>query len=678
MKSNPSRTEFFEPSFFDRDISWLSFNERVLLEAAKDSVPLHERLKFLAIYSSNLDEFYRVRIPAIMALKKLEQEKDDLLKQVKTIIENHQEQYGKILRQDIIPALRENHVHFLYGETIPENIIQETSKIFFTRIAAFLQLVRLSRSSEFFPENNKIYLAVLIQQKKKEEIVIVNVPSESLPRFYTVSVSDKTYILILDDIIRQHLNFLFDSAIIKGAYSFKVTRDAELGLREEYTRDIAKRMEKLLARRDYGFATRLLYDTSMPDVCLKRLTNELQLTDAAKMAGGRYHNLKDLFSFPLKDSGHSYTKWSPVSVKPDKADRSVFTLIDERDVMLHTPYHDYNVILRFFSESAIDANVEEIYVALYRIAVDSAIGQALMTAARNGKKVTVFVELKARFDEANNIRWAKKMKDAGVRIVYSIPGFKVHAKVALVKRKNGSETRYYGLFSTGNFNENTARLYTDHTLLTVRKELVKELQTLFKFLSKRKTEATTREKFAHLLVAPFNLRERFIALIDREIMHARQGKKAYIKIKLNNLEEEVLIHKLYEASIAGVHISLIVRSICRIIPGVPGLSDKITVRRIVDRYLEHGRVYIFQNGGKEEVFCGSADWMNRNIYHRIEVCFPIYDERIKAELKSIVELQLADNVQAVSIDNALRNCPIPNGQEKIHSQQAIYKMISSD
>jgi polyphosphate kinase len=680
------------PRFFDRDISWLSFNERVLMEAEKENIPLVERLKFLAIYSSNLDEFYRVRIPSIMALDKFNHAANQLLTQIEKIIKDHQNRYGLILIHSIIPALSKNGIEFLYNDHIPDSISTEVNDIFFTKVAGCLQVMRLSDIKEFFPENNKIYFVVIL--KGTDDLFIVNIPSDSCRRFHKVMTPETMYIIMIDDIVRQHLPVLFGETEVLEAYAFKITRDAELNLKDEVGGTITTRLEKLLAKRDYGLATRLLYDESMPEGILKKLVRILKLKHATKVAGGRYHNLRDFFSFPLSDPKFCYAEQKPIRLDVGETG-SVCRLIDQGDVMLHTPYHSYNLILRFFNESAIDPAVEKIYVSLYRIAVDSAIGQALMTAARNGKKVTVLVELKARFDEANNIRWAKKMKAAGVRICYSSPSMKVHAKVALVKkRKADKKARYYGLFSTGNFNENTARLYTDHILLTSHPKMLKEVQSLFKILMKGKKPFTSKENiFTELIVAPFNIRERFSDLIDREIDNARSGRRAGITIKLNNLEEETLINKLYEASSAGVRIELIVRSICRLIPGAHGHSENITVRRIVDRYLEHGRVFIFHNDGKEEVFCGSADWMNRNIYHRIEVCFPIHDEKIREEIKTIIALQRADTAQAVCLREAdgemsaqladsglaeIENVPLtPSRKRKVRSQEEIYALLAS-
>jgi polyphosphate kinase len=401
------------------------------------------------------------------------------------------------------------------------------------------------------------------------------------------------------------------------------------------------------------------------------------LKRASVVEGGRYHNLKDLASLPVSSQDISYPAWPPVQgIEGVDLHTTLFEALVERDLMVHAPYQTYDTILRFFNEAAIHPAVEEIYTTMYRVAHDSKIAHALISAARNGKKVTVLVELKARFDEANNIRWAKKMKSAGVRIMHSINTLKVHAKLALVKRRDPDHP-YLGLLATGNLNEGTARFYTDHILLTAHQPMLKEAEQLFGFLrKKKKAEKTDVITFQHLLVAQFNLQTKFLALLDREIEHAKNGLPSGVTIKLNNLEEEVLINKLYEASNAGVKINLIVRSICRLVPGVAGQSENIVVKRIVDRYLEHGRVFVFLNKGEREVFMGSADWMNRNIYRRIEVCFPIYDEKLKKQLMEILSIQWADTAQAVLIDSELQNVSLPKVATSIRSQEAIYQFLS--
>ncbi|MDQ3845344.1 MAG: polyphosphate kinase 1 [Bacteroidota bacterium] len=675
-------------SFFNRDISWLSFNERVLKEASRPAVPLLERVKFLSIYSSNLDEFYRVRIPVLLALHKLykkdtigenqRKENPDIVIQVRDIINQQLAEYGKILTQQLVPSLKQNGIHLLYNEPIPKVICAATTEYFFSEVLAFLQPVYLSRlTSSFFPENNKLYLATIAETKEgKEEIIIVNIPSDVLPRFFTIQENNEQFIVFLDDIIKENLSAVFKNLIIKGSYSFKTTRDAEINLEDEYTGDIAEKIEKQIEKRDYGLATRFLYDPAMPLRNTESIIIECGLTNAIIVEGGVYHNLKDFSGLPVKNPKLSYAPLQSIVQNSSEEKELLLEQLIRKDIIIHPPYQSYNPVLRFFNEAAVNDDVEEIFVTLYRVAQESRIVNALISAAKNGKKVSVFIELKARFDEANNLKWSKKMKAAGIKIIYSIPNLKVHAKIALVTKRNKDIVSYVGLLATGNLNESTARFYTDHILLTSNQVLMQEMDVLFQFLSKR--ELPTKENlitFNHLLVAQFNLQQRFLELIDNEIRNAQSGLPARIIIKLNNLEERVLIKKLYEASNAGVKIELIVRSICCLIPGIPGMSENITIKRIVDRYLEHGRVFIFHNNGKDEVFLGSADWMNRNIYRRIEVCFPVYNEEIKKEIIDLVNLQLRDNTQAVFIDKALNNIELhPDGQP-VQSQQAIYHLL---
>jgi polyphosphate kinase len=674
-----------QTSYFERDVSWLSFNERILMEAGRENVPLLERINFISIYSSNLDEFYRVRIPALLALhnvhKKIKESGDKakayagVLQQVQETISRQQREFGRILTQEILPLLYREKIHFIYNRILPDLIGESTRNYFFTNLLAFLQPVYLSRQdTSFFPENNKLYLLAVIVEQQREELIIVNIPSDSLPRLYTIDSEDTKFIVFIDDIIKDNLCNIFKNAEIKGCYNFKVTRDAELELADEYEGDIAEKIEKQIAKRDYGLATRFLYESGMPQEYLQVLIKSLGFSKATLVEGGAYHNLKDLSPFPVKNPAFTYSSWPPVPSKIEE--KFLLDEIWQRDIMIHTPYQSYDCILRFFNEAAIDPSVEEIYVTLYRIASDSQIVHALINAAKNRKKVFVFIELKARFDEANNIKWARRMKQAGVRIIYSIPALKVHAKIALIKRRLGNQMKYSGLLATGNFNESTAKFYTDHILLTSHKAILREIELLFIFLGHRKQPSSPPEiQFEHLLVARFNLHERFLDLIDREISHAKHGFPAEIFIKLNNLEERVLINKLYEASSAGVQISLIVRSICCLIPNVPHMSENITIKRIVDRYLEHGRVFIFGNKGNKEVYMGSADWMNRNIYRRIEVCFPVYDPGLKNEIIRIFDLEWQDNTKAVTIDKDLNNLISKTSNLPIRSQESIYRMM---
>ena len=676
-----------ENIFFDRDLSWLSFNGRVLNEASKADVPLLEKIKFLSIYSSNLDEFYRVRMPVLLALAKLSRKKknhikieEDLLNNANRIIHEQQSEYGRILVELIKPQLLENHINFVYGTKIPKSLEQETGSYFVNQVMAFLQPVNLSVSKKsFFPKNNELYFVVNLLKDDVLETVILNIPTNNLPRFYQLTHGDEKFVLIIDDIIKNNLHLLFKNADIKGCYSFKITRTAEIDLKDEYAGDLAKQIEKQLSKRDFGLATRFLYQPGIPEETLQLLQDRLNLQNANLVAGGSYHNLKDLASFPIDIPELSNDKWPKINYPAFSKGESLYHQIIKNDILINPPYQSYDSVLRFFNEAAVDEDVQEIYITLYRVASDSRIVNALISAAKNGKKVFVLVELKARFDEANNIRWAKKMKEAGVDIIYSVTALKVHAKIALVKRKVGLRTIYTGLFSTGNFNETTANFYTDHVLMTAHQEMLREMELLFMFLAKRvKPSNPNLINFQYLLVAQFNLQQRFIQLIDREIDHVKNGKPASIIIKLNNLEEKVLIAKLYEASNAGVKIELIIRGICRLVAGVKGMSENISVRRIVDRYLEHGRIFVFNNAGNEEIFMGSADWMNRNIYRRIEVCFPILDSNIKQQIKEMLQIQLADNAKAVFVDEQMQNISIVTKGKSIQSQYEIYQFLKEE
>ncbi|HTE24299.1 polyphosphate kinase 1 [Flavitalea sp.] len=660
--------------FFNRDISWLSFNERVLAEAARPTVPLMERFRFLAIYSSNLDEFYRVRIPTYNK-KKATDEDREILGQIRNIINRHLEMYGDLIRRELIPAMEENGLIFLYDTVIPGELHDQVADYFLNQVAGYIHIESVDSKSDFFPVNNHLYKAVLTRKNDQLFAWIINIPSNHLPRFQVFSKNNRSYILLLDDIIDQSLKFIFRESQVVGGHNVKLTRDASLELIENAEEDTADLIEKELSKRDRGKATRFLYDPGMSRIMIDRLRERFDLKKSALVAGGRYHNLKDFGSIPLKDKSFEYPLQPPlINVKAGFRE-TLFNIIMEKDRLVHSPYHSYDCIHRFFNEAALDNNVEQIYITFYRIANDSRIGHALISAAKNGKDVYVVVELKARFDEANNIRWAKSMKAAGIKIVYSENELKVHAKVALIKRKG--DLPMIGLLSTGNFNENTARIYTDHTLLTAHQPMLSELHKLFQILiHERKIKQAADMPLDFLLVAQFNLYEKFVSMIDREINNAIEGLSASIIIKLNNLEEESLILKLYEASNAGVKIQLLVRGICRLVPGMPGQSERITVHRIIDRYLEHGRIFIFENKGQLNMYMGSSDWMNRNIYHRIEVCFPILDPDLKMEMYRLIELQLQDNVQAVLIDQELNNVPVKDDEAPIRSQVEIHNYLS--
>lgn len=679
--------------FLNRDLSWLSFNHRVLMEAADRSVPLYSRISFLSIFSSNLDEFFRVRMPSIFAFTSIETKKallreeypKDLVQLVQANVLQQQEEFGRILTGQILPELRQNNICLYYGSPIRPEHTETVREYFLSKVLSFLQPVLLHKESQpnIFLENNALYFIVDLERTEepgKHLYGLLNIPSFNLPRFSELPMlGDDHYILPLDDAIRENLQEVFPGFVIHGAWSVKLTRDAEMNLEDEFSGDIAEKIEKQLEKREVGNATRMLYDKTMPAEVKDFIQQFFVLRKEEMVEGGRYHNMKDLGSLPSPANKKlTHAPWPSVQHTGFDNRLPIFKCISEREKLLHLPYHSYNYILRFFNEAAIDPAVKEIYVTLYRVAADSHIVNALISAAKNGKKVTVFVELKARFDEANNLKWSKKMKAAGIKIINSIPGLKVHAKVALVKRQEGKEWKNYSFMATGNFNEATGRFYTDHVLFTSHKEMGIELEWLFDYLQSRKQPCDYMKiPFEHLLVSQFNLLKRFDKLIEREIKNAKKGRPAGIIIKLNNLQERDMIEKLYEASKAGVKVQLLVRSICSLAPGVPGQSENITVHRIVDRYLEHARVFVFHNNGEPQYYMGSADWMNRNLHSRIEVVFPVYDKKFGEEIDHILKLQLSDNTKAVYINTALNNERVNNNQKAITAQQAIYDYVKA-
>jgi polyphosphate kinase len=670
--------------YFNRDISWLGFNHRVLKEAADADLPVMERLKFLSIFSSNLDEFYSIRIPILMALETMN--RADETPTINSLIEKQMKEFGAIIQQDILPELRSKNVHLLYNEPIPEDLADELTDFFYSSVMGFLQPVIISRKTDpLVIENNKLHLLVnLTGPDSRDQLVVINVPTDFVSRFYFIDAAAEKHrtIIFLEDVIKANLQKLFADSKILGAYSIKITRNAELDLLGEFKGSLAEKLEKKLMLRAYGPPTRFLFEPGIPVWVLEELIKKLSLAHANLVEGGHYHNLKDLSSLPLpKNDFPFYEDWPAKNHLEIPPNRTIFEILEESDLLIHPPYQSFRPILRFFNEAAQDQDVREIYVTLYRVATESQIVNALISAAKNGKKVTVFVELKARFDEANNLRWSRKMKQAGIKIVYSPPELKVHSKIALIRKKTKKGWQHYALLATGNLNEITAKFYTDHVLLTSQSNLSRELDSLFQYLNKKEDSKKTRPpSFQHLLVSPFNLLESFIELIEREMDSASRGRPASITIKLNNLEERTLIRKLYEASLAGVRIRLIVRSVCCLVPGLQGMSENISVYRIVDRYLEHGRIFIFHNEGNPVLYLGSADWMNRNIYRRIEVCFPIYEYRMKETIMTMIDLQLADNVKAVKLDKNMENMAIElNGQsehaERIQSQRKIYELL---
>jgi polyphosphate kinase len=674
---------------YNRDISWLGFNFRVLQEAADQTVPLFERLKFFAIFSANLDEFFRVRYPSIVAFSKLNRKtqiqaksefEENLPEKAQNEINRQLQVYSSILNQSLLPELNKEKIHLYYNEPIREEHVGEVREIFLSQVLTFIQPLFLNADlrTHFIPENNYLYFIITLRSPGEQTLrhAVVNIPSEKLKRFFTLSdIDDVNYVIFIDDIVRENIQCLFPGFDVAGVYSIKFNRNAELRLDEEYDPDVLGKIEKQLQKRQYGPPSRFLYEAGMPRNVQLFVASAFDIKHEEMFEGGRYHNLSDFAKFPTFGKNLFYPELKPISFPGPTNCGDIFDVLNKKDILLHLPYDSYNTVLSFFNQAAVDASVTDIYITIYRVAAESHILNALMSAAKNGKNVTVYVELKARFDEENNIKWSRKLKDAGVQIVYSPANIKVHSKIGLIKRRIGEQTVCYCILSTGNFHEVTARFYTDHVLLTTDPIITEELMQLYRFLLKKKRE---KVQFDTLLVSQFNMKDRFEKLIEQEIEKVRMGKDGLIRIKVNNLEEPSMIHSLYKASNAGVQVQLLVRSVCCLVPGIEGLSNNITIKRIVDRYLEHSRIFIFGCDDDCEVVIGSADWMNRNLHSRIEVCVPVKDKTCKQELLDYFKFQWQDTDKAVTLNSALENMKEMTGiGEALNAQQSIYDYLKS-
>lgn len=678
--------------YYNRDLSWLGFNFRVLMEAADETVPLYERLKFLSIFSSNMDEFFRVRYPVVTALselgkktrKKIDLKEDNILEKIQEEVGKSLQFYGKILTEQLLPALKAEGVHVQYSEQIRPEHESEIREFFLSNVLSYIQPIFLEDSEErnFLPENGKLYFVVSLKTEKNEHLqyAIVNIPSDKMNRFYCPAPLDGMhYVVFIDDIIRHNIHYIFPGFEISGVYTIKLNRDAELSIDDDYSTDIIKKIEKQLKKREMGPPSRFLYEEDMPRNIQLFLATKFGIGHEEIFSGGRYHNLRDFFNFPQFNKALSYQSLRPISLSLFRDGGDMFKAIMDKDILIHLPYYSYNPILAFFNQAAVDPEVDEIFITLYRIASESLVANALISAARNGKRVTVFIELKARFDEENNLHWSRKMQEAGIDIIYSIPDIKVHSKIALITKKKVAGKSAYAILSTGNFNEATARFYTDHVLFTSEKSITSELFILFHFLKKREVpKLDPHLKFKTLLVSQSNMISRFEDLIEKEIKKVKKGGDGRIRVKVNNLEEPYMIDLLYKASQAGVTVEVLARSICCLIPGVQDKSENIAVKRLIDRYLEHSRLFIFGNDENAIVIMGSADWMTRNLRHRIEVCFPINDEDCKKELLDYFNIQWSDNDKAVLLNPAMQQERIRQADEKlVNAQRSIYEYLQA-
>lgn len=671
----------------NRELSWLYFNERVLQEAADPSVPLIERLRFLAIFSSNLDEFYRVRVATLNRLADINQASKtvlgynpkSILNEIKRIVVRLEQKFDQLYEQEILPQLEAEKIFIIHEKQLTPAQGAFVQDYFRKQLLPSLVPIMLSakHTKKPFPEmtDRRVHLFIRLTLKKKVRYALLEVPTRSFPRFLELpSEEGKKFIILQEDIIRyclEDLFFIFRFDQVE-AYSIQVTRDAELEFEEQVNETFVKSLQEGLQRRGKGRPMRLLYDSALPKQMLDYLISRTGLAAEALIPGGRYQQFKDFISFPNVGSAKlEYPELPPLPIKGLKLTKSIFSQMAKRDYLVSLPYQSFDYIVHFLREAAIDPKVKQIDICLYRLAENSSVINALINAARNGKVVNCVIELKARFDEEANIYWRNKLVEGGVNVDIGLQKFKVHAKICLVTRKEKGKMVYYANLATGNFNEKTATQYADHSLFTVNPTITKDLLKVFKGLRQQKFH----DDYDTLIVSPLAMRKRLYTLIEEEIAIAKSGKKAYMILKMNSLTDQPTIQKLYEANNVGVEIQLIVRGICCLVPGQKGFSERITVRSIVDRFLEHARVWIFGNAGQEKVFLSSADMMSRNIDRRVEVGFPILDARIQQELRDIIELQLADNTKAREINIANDNRYISSSGKKHRAQLDIYHYL---
>ncbi|HQG37760.1 MAG TPA: polyphosphate kinase 1 [Chitinophagales bacterium] len=668
----------------NRELSWLSFNERVLQEAECKNTPLLERLKFLGIYSNNLDEFFRVRVATIQRMldfdKKAKQELGfspaKVLDAIQLKLKILQKRYA-IAYENILKDLATENIYILNETQLNKQQGAFVRKYFKENVRLEIFPIMLDKAKEFPSlQDASIYLAIRFSKKNKDtHYALIEVPTGTLSRFLVLPTqSDKQYILFLDDVIRFNLKSIFqiyDFDKIE-AYTIKFTRDAELDVDNDVSLTFMESMEKSLKKRKHADALRFVYDAQMPKDFQQYLIKKMELDNRAQLyAGARYHNFKDFIKFPTLGKTNLLFPTQSHIPHPDlEKTNSILGKMKQKDVLLYFPYHSFDYFLDLLREAAIDPNVSHIRITLYRVASNSHVIKSLITALHNGKDVTVFIELRARFDEEANLTWANKLREAGARVIPGIAGLKVHSKLCLITRRERGHKIYYGCIGTGNLHEKTARIYTDSMLFTSNQAITKEARQIFSFFDKNYSVP----KFSHLLVAPFNLRAKLYSLINREIRNAKAGKPAEIFIKLNNLVDEDFIERLYTASKAGVKIRLIVRGICSLIPQQPIYSEHIEAISIVDRFLEHTRVFVFHNEGKPEVFIGSADLMTRNLDYRIEVVVPIEADKLKKQLLKIMALQWSDNVKTRLFNDTQSNAfkTVMPQEKLVRSQNAIY------
>jgi polyphosphate kinase len=674
-----------EHTYFNRDISWLRFNERVLQEAEDLSNPLIERLRFLGIHSNNMDEFFRVRYSFIRRLRLSEEQGLDenlegftpgaLLSKLSEIVANQQQRSQEIY-DSIKDDLKRYKIEIINEAQLTAKQENFVKQLYREKVSPGLTNLMINQTKNFpYLRDKSIYLAVRLTEKDKEQFSIIEVPYSISGRFVQLPKYGKQYVMYMDDVLRHNLDSIFHTVKYDSieAHTVKITRDAELSLDDDVSKSFMEQIQRGLRNRREGDLVRFVYDKTIGDSTLKRLVEGLEVSALDTLIpGGRYHNKKDLMRFPNMGIQELEYKRLPQVPHPSiDIDRSIFKAINKQDIMLFTPYHDFGNVIRLLREAAIDEKVREIMVTLYRLADDSQIISALINAAKNGKKVTVFIELQARFDEANNIRWTNRLRGEGIKVVSGVQGLKVHSKLTLIRRDEGKEKLVdYCVIGTGNYHEGTARVYTDYHLMTNDKRIAKEARKVFQFIE----SPYKQYAFKHLLVSPNTTRSGLEELIDGEIANARAGKKAEFWVKINSISDHGMINKLYEASDAGVQIRMVVRGICCLDMAHPKARNISSVS-IVGRFLEHTRAFCFHNDGNPQYYISSADWMGRNLNRRVEVTVPIYDQSIQRQLRDHFDILWKDNSKSRIFDAQQQNNYRMLHGPKIKAQEELYSYV---
>jgi polyphosphate kinase len=670
--------------FINREMSWLDFNARVLQEAAHQNVPLLDRLRFVGIFSNNLDEFFQVRYATVQRIAQSEktgkkifggESATKLLKMITQKVIEQQKESVQIL-SGIEQELEKEQIYLVNENQVLDEHKAFLKEYFIQKVSPALMTIMISDKETQDFSDNQAFLAVKLTftngETPKTKFALIEIPKD-LDRFIVLpQLGEKQYVMFLDDLIRYHFDLIFNFFDFTSisAHMIKVTRDAELDMEGDVSKSYIYKIVESVRERILAEPVRLVYDKDIAEDTLEVVKQILGMdSNDSLIPGGRYHLRRDYMNFPqFKNQNLQYDKVDPVPIPGLSLEKSIIKAVDKKDFLLYSPYHSFSYLIKFLREAALDPEVTTIKITIYRLSKLSNVASALINAVKNGKKVLVQIELQARFDETNNITYAEQMEAAGVQLIFGIPGLKVHSKIGLIEKNVNGKKKRYGFISTGNFNEDTAKIYTDYTLLTSNQKILKEVNKVFNFLQVH----YKLKKYKHLIVSPHYTHNTVVRMINQEIENHKAGLPSGIRLKLNAITNFKMIEKLYEASCEGVSIQMIVRGICCLIPGVKGMSENIEVISIVDKYLEHPRVYMFDNSGNPKVYLSSADFMTRNIENRVEVAVPIYDSILKQEIQDVFEIAWNDNVKARKINGQEQNLFVVNGKEEIRSQWKIY------